>query len=176
MSTEQRSLLARLAILTITVLLAAPGNTQAPERTPYSAPAGWTVTTYRAANSRAFLRCSAERHYDDGSALTIAKNNAANIVLGFTSTEWPFEDGSTQTVLLRIDSGEERRLPGRVRILPSGPIVFVDLVSTSAMVPAIRKGTTLQVSSGGTTLTFGLTGSAAAIASVDRCHRDGSQL
>ena len=166
---------AQFAIILIPALLSVPSNAQAPERTPYSAPLDWTVTTYRAAGTKAFLRCSAERHYDNGLALTVAKNNTGMFVLGFTSSEWAYEDGSTHVISIRIDSGDEMALPGRVRLLPSGPIVFVDLEPTSSVVPAISAGMVLHVSSTETALEFGLAGSAAAISSVDQCHRDGSE-
>ncbi len=166
--------LARCVLVFAAVLLSASSNAQGIQRTPYWAPADWTVTTYRAAESNEFLRCSAERHYDDGLALTVAKNSAGNIVLGFTSPKWTYEDRSTHDVVVRIDSGVQMSFPGRARVLPSGPIVFVDLEPTGTIVPFISTGRSLRVSSGETALEFDLTGSAAAVASVDQCHRDGS--
>jgi hypothetical protein len=170
-----RPYLAHFAIVASFTLLGVAGNAQAPQRSPYSAPAGWTVSTYRAPETMAFLRCSAERHYDDGLTLTVAKNNAGNLVLGFTSAAWTYEDRSTHAVSVRIDSANATSLPGRVRLLPVGPIVFVDLAPGSAIIPALSSGMTLYVRSAETALEFGLTGSAAAIASMQQCHRDGTE-
>jgi len=165
--------MAQFTVLSAAVLLSMPGNAQPPERTPYSAPPNWTVTTYRAADTQAFLRCSAERHYDGGLALTVAKNNMGTFVLGFTSSDWAYEDRSTHPVVIKIDSNEEISFSGRVRRLGSGPIVFVDLEPTSSVIPAISAGRVLQVSSAETSVEFQLTGSAAAVASLEQCHRDG---
>lgn len=167
--------IAPCVFLLAVVLLSTPSSAQDIERTPYWAPANWTVTTYRSAESKAFLRCSAERHYDNGLALTVAKNNAGNIVLGFTSSNWTYDDRSTHDVSIQIDSGEQMSFPGRARVLPSGPIVFVDLEHTNPIVAVISSGRSLHVSSPETTLEFELTGSAAAVASMDQCHLDGSQ-
>ena len=165
----------RRLFVVMTAMLSASGAAQNFERTPYWAPENWTVTTYRAGDSREFLRCSAERHYGDGLALTIAKASAGNIVLGFTSPRWPYEDRSIHDIELRIDTGERMSFSGRVRVLPSGPIVFVDLEPTSHVIPAISTGRQLNVSSPEIALAIDLTGSAAAVASVDQCHRDGSE-
>jgi hypothetical protein len=146
---------------------------QAPARTPYSTPGNWTVTIYRAGDTGAFLRCSAERHYAD-QALTIAKNAAGKFVLGFTSKEWAFEDRSTHPISVRVDSLEEVTLSGRVRILPSGPIVFVDIDMDSTIIAEISAGNALYVSSGETALVMDLAGSAAAIAGTNQCHQDAS--
>jgi len=172
--TPNNILLARFVIVTVAALLCIPANAQAPERTPYSAPPDWTVTTYRAADTKVFLRCSAERHYDDGLTLTIAKTNAGKFVLGFTSSDWTYEDRSTQPVSIQIDSGEETSLSGRVRLLPSGPIVFVDIEADSTVISAISAGNVLFVNSGETSLDFDLSGSAVAVSSTEQCHRDGS--
>ena len=166
--------LAQSAIFLVTAMLAVPSNAQAPARTPYSAPPGWSVTTYRAAETQAFLRCSAERHYNDGMTLTIAKTNTGKFVLGFTSPAWTYEDRSTHVVSIRVDSGEEMSLPGRVRLLPSGPIVFVDMEADSSVIPAISAGKVLYVNSAETALEFALTGSAVAVSNTAQCHRDGT--
>ena len=167
--------LVQAAIVTLAAILSMPGNAQAPARTPYSTPPGWSVSTYRSAASGAFLRCSAERHYDHGLTLTVAINSAGKFVLGFTSAEWAYEDRSTHPVSIRVDSGEEMSVPGRVRVLPVfGPIVFVDLEMDSAIVPALSAGNVLYVNSAETSLEFDLSGSAAAISDAARCHRDGS--
>ena len=65
-------------------------------------------------------------------------------------------------------------MPGRVRLIPPGPIVFVDIEEGSSVIAAISAGATLNVSSGETILEFRLAGSAVAIASLDLCHQDGS--
>jgi hypothetical protein len=164
---------AQFALVLIIAILSFPSNAQAPARTPYAAPGDWTVTTYRAGDTGAFLRCSAERHYE-AQALTVAKNAAGKFVLGFTSNEWTFEDRSTHPISVRIDSGEEVMLSGRVRLLPSGPIVFVDIEMDSAVIAEISAGSSLQVISGETSLVMDLAGSAAAIASTNQCHVDAS--
>jgi hypothetical protein len=167
--------LARGMFILPAAFFSASGIAQNVERIPYWAPQNWTVTTYRSEDSKEFLRCSAERHYDNGTALTVAKNNAGNIVLGFTSSNWTYEDRSTHDISIRIDSGEQMSFPGRVRVLPSGPIVFVDLEYTNPVVPTLSTGRMLNVSSPETTLEFELTGSASAVASVDQCHLEGTQ-
>ncbi len=170
-------ILAPAAIVAVAAILSLSSNAQAPERTPYSTPPGWSVSTYRSAASGAFLRCSAERHYDHGLTLTVAINSAGKFVLGFTSAEWTYEDRSTHPVSIRVDSSEEMSVPGRVRVLPVfGPIVFVDLDMDmdSAIVPALSAGSVLYVNSAETSLEFDLSGSAAAISDAARCHRDGS--
>jgi hypothetical protein len=130
------------------------------------------VTTYRAGDSGEFLRCSAERHFDDGQTLTIAINGTGNLVLGFTSDKWIYEDRSTHPVSVRVDSGEETPLSGRVRILPVGPIVFVDLDPDSTVIAELSAGDTLYVSSSETNMVMDLTGSAAAIAGTNQCYAD----
>jgi hypothetical protein len=164
---------AQFALVLIIAILSFPSNAQAPARTPYAAPGDWTVTTYRAGDTGAFLRCSAERHYE-AQALTVAKNAAGKFVLGFTSKEWTFEDRSTHPISVRVDSGAEVMLSGRVRLLPSGPIVFVDIEMDSAVIAEISAGNSLQVSSEETSLAMDLAGSAAAIASTNQCHVDAS--
>jgi len=166
--------LAQCALSLVAVVFSIQGNAQAPARTPYSAPGNWTVTTYRAGDSGAFLRCSAERHYGGGFALTIARNAAGKFVLGFTSDDWTYEDRSTHPVSVRIDSGEETLLPGRVRLLPSGPIVFVDIETDSSVITEISAGNILHVHSAETALEFELAGSAAAVESTNRCYQDAS--
>ena len=165
--------LAQFALVFVAVLLSSSGNAQAPARTPYAAPGDWTVTTYRAGDSGAFLRCSAERHYE-AQALTVARNAAGKFVLGFTSNEWTFEDRSTHPISIRVDSGEEVTLSGRVRLLPSGPIVFVDVDMGSSVIAEISAGNTLHISSAETSLTMDLAGSRTAIASTNQCHVDAS--
>ncbi len=146
---------------------------QSLERTRYSTLVDWTVTTYRS-DAQAFLRCSAERHYDNGLALTVSRNTSG-YVLGFTSSDWPYEDRSTHSVSVGVDSGASQAFAGRVRLLTSGPIVFVDLEADSPIIPAIAKGRMLQVESPETNLDFDLTGSAAAVSSLLSCHRDGAE-
>ena len=167
-------ILSQCAIFLAVAMFSFSGNAQAPARTPYSALPNWSVTTYRAGDTNAFLRCSAERHYDDGLTLTIAKNAAGKFVLGFTSPEWTYEDRSSHSVSVRIDSGEETSLQGRVRLLPSGPIVFVDIAADSTIVGSIAAGEVLHVNSDETSLSFELSGSAAAVSSTNECHRDGT--
>ena len=144
------------------------------ERIPYSAPPDWTVTTYRSSDSGAFLRCSAERHYDDGNTLTVAKNAAGKFVLGFTSDAWEFEDRATPGVNLQVDAGQSYSMPGRVRLLPSGPMLFVDIDPATTIIDELSKGGRVHVSSGGNSLTLNLRGSAAAMASANQCQRDGT--
>lgn len=168
-----RLFLAQSMIVLSVTMLSIPGYAQAPARTPYSAPGNWTVTTYRAGDTGAFLRCSAERHYE-AQTLTVAKNAAGMFVLGFTSNEWTFEDRSTHSVSIRVDSGDAASMPGRVRILPVGPIVFVDLEMDSSVITKISAGSILQVTSADTVLNFNLAGSAAAILSTNQCHLDTS--
>ena len=163
--------MAQCGFLVAAAIINVPANSQAPARTPYSASGEWTVTTYRAGDTGAFLRCSAERHYA-AQTLTIAKNAAGMFVLGFTSDEWTFEDRSTHQVSIRVDSGDAVSMPGRVRILSVGPIVFVDLELESTVVAEIVAGNALYVSSAETALAMDLTGSAVAIASTNQCHRD----
>ncbi len=158
----------------LTIFLSSLASAQAPDRTRYSDLPDWTVTTYRAADTGAFLRCSAERHYEGNLTLTVAKNSAGKYVLGFTSSAWPYEDRSTHSVSVQIDTNEETSMPGRVRLIPPGPIVFVDLEDDRSFVVAISDGAVLQVSSGDTVLKFSLTGSAAALATLEFCHQDGS--
>ena len=158
----------------LTAFLSSIASAQAPERTRYSDLPDWTVTTYRTAETEAFLRCSAERDYEGNLTLTVAKNSAGKYVLGFTSSAWPYEDRSTHSVSVRIDTNEEISMPGRVRLIPPGPIVFVDLEEGSSVIAAISAGAILNVSSGETALEFRLAGSEAALASLELCHRDGS--
>jgi len=167
-------LLTKILIVLSAAMLSISSNAQAPARTPYSAPGDWTVTTYRAGDTGAFLRCSAERHYE-AQALTVAKNAAGKFVLGFTSNEWTFEDRSIHPISVRVDSGDEVALSGRVRILPSGPIVFVDIEEDSGVIASLSAGNALHVSSGETSLVMNLAGSAAAIASTNQCHIDASE-
>ena len=169
-----RLFLAQSMIFISVTMLSIPGHAQAPARTPYSAPGNWTVTTYRAGDTGVFLRCSAERHYEDGQTLTIAINGAGNFVLGFTSDKWTYADRSTHPVSIRVDSSGEVPLSGRVRILPVGPIVFVDLEMDSSVITEISAGRILQVTSADTVLNFNLAGSAAAISSANQCHLDTS--
>jgi hypothetical protein len=144
------------------------------ERIPYSAPADWTVTTYRSKDSGAFLRCSAERHYEDGTTLTVARNAEGNFVLGFTSGSWTFEDQETTGVRVQVDANEVLSTTGRGRRLPTGPMLFVDVDAGTTAIDELSKGNQLRVTTGGTTLTMSLHGSAAAIASVIQCQSDGT--
>jgi hypothetical protein len=171
---QSRLMTMHLVLASVAIMYGSPGSAQAPDRVRYAELPDWTVTTYRAAESKALLRCSAERHYDNGLTLTVAKNAAGKYVLGFTSSEWPYEDRSTHPVSMRIDSGDETLLPGRARLLPTGPIVFVDVQNHRIVIPAISAGNRLHVSSGKIDLEFGLAGSAAALVSLDLCHRDAS--
>jgi len=166
--------LTNFLIVLSTAMLSISSNAQAPARTPYSAPGDWTVTTYRAGDTGAFLRCSAERHYE-AQALTVAKNAAGKFVLGFTSNEWTFEDRSTHPITVRVDSGDEVALSGRVRILPSGPIVFVDIEEGSGVIAKLSAGYSLHINAGEVSLTMDLAGSAAAIASTNQCHIDATE-
>jgi hypothetical protein len=165
----------QFSVLLITISLCVPSYAQAPERTPYSAPDNWTVTTYRASGTKAFLRCSAERHYGDGLTLTIAKNVAGKFVLGFTSSDWKYEDRSTPTVSIQIDAGESVSLPGRVRLLPTGPIVFVDIEENSSIVTSMSLGSALHVRTAETSLEFSLAGAEAAVSGVNQCQSDGTE-
>ena len=165
--------LTQFVIVLSATMLSISSNAQAPARTPYSTPGDWSVTTYRAGDTGAFLRCSAERHYAE-QALTVAKNAAGKFVPGFTSEEWTFEDRSTHPISVRVDSGEEGTLSGRVRLLPSGPIVFVDIDMGSSIIAEISAGHSLHISSGETALVMDLAGSAAAVASTNQCHQDAS--
>jgi len=165
-----RVFIAQCVFVLMAAMLSFLSHAQAPARTPYSAPGDWTVTTYRAGDTGAFLRCSAERHYDDGQTLTIAINGAGKFVLGFTSDQWTYEDRSTHPVSIRVDSGDEASMPGRIRILPVGPIVFVDIDSNSSIIAEISAGNVLHVSSAETSLEMNLAGSAAAIADTNQCH------
>lgn len=144
------------------------------ERIPYSAPPHWTVTTYRSSDSGAFLRCSAERHYDDGNTLTVARNAEGKFVLGFTSAAWSFEDSVMPEVSMQVDTYQPVSMTGRARVLPSGPILFVDIDPSTTIIDELSKGSRVIVSSGETSLTLDLLGSAAAIASTDQCQRDGT--
>lgn len=171
---QAKMLVVQLALALIIVIHSSPGSAQAPDRTPYADLPDWTVTTYRAAETKAFQRCSAERHYEDGLTLTIAKNAAGKYVLGFTSSAWPYEDRSTHSISIKIDSGEELSMPGRVRLLPVGPIVFLDLDDNSSVISSLSAGANLHVRSDLTVLKFDLTGSAAAVSNLESCHRDGA--
>lgn len=144
------------------------------ERIPYSAPQDWSVTTYRSSDSGAFLRCSAERHYADGNTLTVAKNAEGKFVLGFTSAAWTFEDSAMPEVSTQVDTYQPMSTTGRARILPLGPMLFVDVDPSTTIIDELSKGSRVIVSSGETSLTLDLVGSAAAIASTNQCQRDGT--
>lgn len=144
------------------------------ERIPYSAPPDWTVTTYRSKNSGAFLRCSAERHYDNGDTLTVASNAEGGFVLGVTSDAWEFEDRATPVVSIQVDANQPRSTTGRGRVFPFGPMLFIDVDPAANIIDELSKGSRAVVSSGETSLTLNLHGSAAAIASTRQCQRDGT--
>jgi hypothetical protein len=158
----------------LAIAMATDAIAQSFERIPYSAPTDWTVTTYKSRDTGAFLRCSAERHYDNGETLTIAKNAAGMFVLGFTSDKWEFEDRATTEVEIQVDTGQAISLAGRGRLLPSGPMLFVDADPTTSIIDDLSKGNRLAVGSGETSLTLNLVGSSAAIAGVNQCHLDGT--
>jgi len=144
------------------------------ERIPYSAPQDWTVTTYRSIDSGAFLRCSAERHYENGETLTVARNAAGKFVLGFTSGSWTFEDQDATEVSVQVDDNEALSTSGRGRRLPTGPMLFVDVDPESTVIDELSAGNQLRVTSGNTTLTMSLRGAAAAVAGVIQCQSDGT--
>lgn len=169
-----RALLACFLVI-LAAVVSALSYAQAPVRTSYSAPGDWTVTTYRAGDTGAFLRCSAERHYEDGQTLTIAINSAGKYVLGFTSDKWTYEDRSTHPVSIRVDSNREQTMPGRVRILPVGPMVFLDLDTNSTVIAQMSAGNSLHVNSADTSFSMSLAGSAATVASARQCYLDASE-
>ena len=77
------------SVIIVLILSLKIAHAQMPfERIPYSEMGGWTVTEYKDNNSKAFLRCSLERHYGNDHNLTVARN-LTGFVLGFTSKEWP---------------------------------------------------------------------------------------
>jgi hypothetical protein len=167
-----------LSVITVIAVCAIGSATaaiaQSFERIPYSAPPDWTVTTYRSKETGAFLRCSAERHYDDGNALTVARTAEGKSVLGFTSSAWAFDDRETTEVRLQVDANMPMSTTGRGRLLPSGPMLFVDVDPASGVMAELSNGSLLLVTSGETTLRLSLRGSAAAIAGVNQCRIDGA--
>ena len=162
-----------LAAATAAILLTGHGAlAQSFDRTPYTKFDGWLINTYRAADSGEFLRCSAERHLEDAPTLTIARTAASKFVLGVTSAEWTFDDRSTPATTLQVDENTSTSLAGRVRILPNGPMLFIDVEAGSSLMDELAAGNTLTVSAGETQLQIPLAGSAAAIATTIQCHQD----
>lgn len=165
----------RLLLAVTAMAISAAAWPQGFERTPFAAPDDWTVTTYRAADTKSFLRCSAERHYDDGPALTVARTADGKYVLGVTSALWQFEDRSTHEFEVTVDAGDANMVTGRVRLLPSGPMIFVDVDLGSSLIAEISAGNTLTVSSGEVSIDMNLKGSAAALSSLEACQVAGTR-
>jgi hypothetical protein len=143
------------------------------ERTPFTEVSGWTITTYRAKDTGEFLRCSAEMHYANKTALTIART-ASSYTLAYTSTEWPFEDNSMPMVSAHVDAYDILSVQGRVRLLNSGPIVFMSVEPGSAILAGIAKGRVLHVHADKTSIDFDLTGSSKATSAVEECWQAGT--
>jgi len=145
---------------------------QAPfERIAYSKKGDWTVTEYKDNTSKAFLRCSLERHYGNDHNLTVARN-LKGFVLGFTSKEWPYTEG-THSITFKIDQQADITTQVRVRMLPGGNVMgFVDFKADTEIITALMDHDNLNVRSGKMTLDFALNGSMAAINSVKQCYSE----
>ena len=156
----------------LAVIIIPTGHAQNIDRVLFKETPGWTITTYRAKDSKEFLRCSAERHYDNGTALTIART-VPRYTLAFTSTSWPFEDKSMHLVSAHVDASEILSVEGRVRLLNSGPIIFMSVESGDAIIPKLSKGKMLHVHAEQTSVDFDLTGSADVMMGLDECWRAG---
>ncbi|MBT6033895.1 MAG: hypothetical protein HOH19_15085 [Kordiimonadaceae bacterium] len=145
---------------------------QAPfERIPYSKMGDWTVTEYKDNNTKAFLRCSLERHYGNDHNLTIARN-LKGFVLGFTSKEWPYTEG-IHPITLKIDHQADIHSQVRVRTLPGGNVMgFVDFEADAEIIKALMNNDILNVRSGEMNLDFALNGSMPAINSVKQCYSE----
>ena len=141
------------------------------ERTPYDTLPGWDINVYRAGDTQAFLRCSAEKRYGAQSALTVARSRAG-YVLGFTSTRWPFDDGSSHESTLQVDDGELVLATMRARLLPSGPIGFVDVEPGHPLLSQLTRGRSLAVQAVEVAIAFDLDGADGAVAAIDRCFQE----
>ena len=166
---------AQLLLLTAVIVQSNAADAQNINRTIFKEWPGWTITTYRTADTQAFLRCSAEKHYANGTALTIART-APRYVLGFTSAAWPYEDRTTPPISVHIDSGEQVSATGRVRLLGSGPMLFMDLELGNPVISAIPDGKILHVHSEQTSIDFDLIGSKPVIAGLEECRKADSGL
>ncbi len=152
---------------------AALADAQPFERSPFESVSGWQINVYRATGTQAFLRCSAERRYAEQFALTIARNRTG-FVLGFTSSRWAFDDGSSHPAVLRVDDGEAIQAAMRIRLLPSGPIGFCDVEPESAVLSQVVDGRGLVVQAGDVEIELDLEGAADAVDSVVRCFQSHS--
>jgi hypothetical protein len=88
---------------------------------------------------------------------------------------WAFEDRSAHDFEVTVDAGDTLTLPGRVRVLPSGPMIFIDVEEGSNLIAKLSSGNTLAVRSGDVVIDMNLAGSAAALASLDACQKAGVQ-
>ncbi len=153
-------------------LLFVPTTAQIPfERILYSKIAGWTVTEYKDSQTEDFLRCSLECYYGDDHNLTIARN-LKGYVLGFTSKEWPYKEGS-HPIRLQIDNMAPTNDKVRIRVLPGGNVMgFVDLDEKTEIIGRLSDSSNLNVRASEMSLNFALDGSKPAIESVKKCYED----
>jgi predicted methyltransferase len=146
-------------------------------RTDYFTANGWTLMKYNSGDTNEFLRCSAERIYEDNSSLTIARRAGVGdlYTLVFISAKWPYAGGSKPTVSLHIDSGQQFSYQGSMIPGTKTPMFLMRLDDDSrAVLPALAAGRTLHVRSGSTEIDYDLGGSRSLIDQVKKCHAENS--